>query len=189
MSTLACCCCCCCCWRSFLAYHWRELPQVGFLSRQTHIDFCHDNYNVCRDKHIFVATNTRLSRQKCYLWQLPPMVLSYFFKPCQLLFCCLISLFFFFFFSFLFFFFLLFNFFYFMLVLFWFAFDYLCLRQYFILAWADLFSPFFFFFFFCCCCCCFCFVLFCLFLFCPLFSFSYSFSCCSGLFVDFRTKD
>ena len=56
--------------------HWRELPQVSFLSRQIfyHV-FCSDknmlaatkrlsrqNY-VCRNK-IFVATNTCLSRQK-----------------------------------------------------------------------------------------------------------------------------
>ena len=30
-----------------LSYHWREVPQVSFLSHQT---------RVCRDKHIFVAT-------------------------------------------------------------------------------------------------------------------------------------
>ena len=144
MSTLACRC-CCCCWRSFLAYHWRELPQVGFLSRQTHIDFCHDNYNVCRDKHIFVATNTRLSRQKCYLWQLSPMVLSYFFKPCQLLFCCLISLFSFFF--LLFFLFLLFIFY----ILCWFCFDlhlitYVCVS---ILLWPEQICFLLFCFLFC----------------------------------------
>ena len=31
-------------------YHWRELPQVPFLSRQT----------FCRNKRVFVATNTGL---------------------------------------------------------------------------------------------------------------------------------
>ena len=34
-------------------YHWRELPQVSFLSRHT----------FCRDKHVFVTTNMCLSRQ------------------------------------------------------------------------------------------------------------------------------
>ena len=38
-------------------YRWRELPQVRFLSRQT----------FGRDKHIFVATNMCLSRQKTCL--------------------------------------------------------------------------------------------------------------------------
>ena len=86
-------------------YHWRELPQVSFLSRQM---FCHDKHvfvarknvfcriksmlaamkvlsrqNFCRDKYsswqarvcrakCFVATSILLSRQKGYLWQLPP---------------------------------------------------------------------------------------------------------------------
>ena len=38
-------------------YRWRELPRVRFLSRQT----------FGRDKHIFVATNMCLSRQKTCL--------------------------------------------------------------------------------------------------------------------------
>ena len=59
-----------------LYYHWRELPQVSFLSRQIR-RLCRDksmlvlsrqNY-VCGDKYLsrqntcFVATNTHLSRQ------------------------------------------------------------------------------------------------------------------------------
>ena len=39
--------------RQPLPYHWRELPQVSFLSRQT----------FCRDKHTFVTTRHVLSRQ------------------------------------------------------------------------------------------------------------------------------
>ena len=35
-------------------YHWLELPQVSFLSRQT---------GVCRDKHVFVTTKLCLSPQ------------------------------------------------------------------------------------------------------------------------------
>ena len=120
-------------------YHWRELPQVSFLSRQSFLllsrqrvcrnktgllsrqkygccdktfvetklknsqnifylsrqnksfvaiklrkyHFCRDKSffatnvfvatNVCWDKRNFVATNTCLSRQKLYLWQLPSM--------------------------------------------------------------------------------------------------------------------
>ena len=46
--------------RTLETYHWRELPQIAFWSRQT---------RVCRDKNA-----TCLSRQKCYLWQLPPMI-------------------------------------------------------------------------------------------------------------------
>ena len=46
-------------------YHWRELPQVSFLSRQTRI--CRAKYlsrqKFCREKHTFVAINTCLSRQ------------------------------------------------------------------------------------------------------------------------------
>ena len=34
-----------------VSYHWRELPQVSFWSRQK---FCGE---FCRDKHVFVATN------------------------------------------------------------------------------------------------------------------------------------
>ena len=34
---------------------------------------CH-KYHFCRDKHVFVATKL-LSRQKWYLWQLPPVIL------------------------------------------------------------------------------------------------------------------
>ena len=51
--------------------------SIIFLSRQ--IRDCRDKTRllsgqkyVCRDKHIFVATNVILSRQKWYLWQLPP---------------------------------------------------------------------------------------------------------------------
>ena len=41
-----------------VSYHWRELPQVSFLSRQT----------FCRDKHVrqnmsFISTKICLSRQ------------------------------------------------------------------------------------------------------------------------------
>ena len=59
------------------AYHWRELPQVSFLSRQkfwrdkhmfdaTKHVFCHDKSMFFRDKYIFVATkhfSKVLSRQ------------------------------------------------------------------------------------------------------------------------------
>ena len=79
-------------------YHWRELPQVSFLSTQntsfvateiclrhvfvaTNISrdksmlvateiFVATEIYVYRDKHTFVAT-TVLSRQKLHLWQLP----------------------------------------------------------------------------------------------------------------------
>ena len=65
-------------------YHWLELLQVSLKDL-----FCHDKHafvswqNFCRDKIMFVATSillcfvttiTRLSWQKLYLWQLPPMV-------------------------------------------------------------------------------------------------------------------
>ena len=72
---------------SLSQYHWRELPQVSFLntrlprqntsfvatkvclSRQNVLS--RQNY-VCCDKR-FVVTSIFLSRQKLYLWQLPPM--------------------------------------------------------------------------------------------------------------------
>ena len=38
-------------------YHWRELPQVSFLSRE----------RFCPDKHVFVATNMCLSHDKARL--------------------------------------------------------------------------------------------------------------------------
>ena len=53
-------------------YHWRELPQVSFLSRQAY--FCGNKRRVCFNKHLFVATKTCMSRQKWYLWQLPPLI-------------------------------------------------------------------------------------------------------------------
>ena len=34
-----------------------------------------DVFCVCRDKHVFVATKL-LSREKLYLWQLPPMIVG-----------------------------------------------------------------------------------------------------------------
>ena len=54
-------------------YHWRELPQVSFLSRQKYA--CHlsrKNYvcrdktrqKFCRDKHTFVATKDVFCRDK-----------------------------------------------------------------------------------------------------------------------------
>ena len=58
------------------SYHWRELPQVSFLSRQK---FCRDKImfvatNICRDKNIFchnkhdfVATSVLLSRQAYFV--------------------------------------------------------------------------------------------------------------------------
>ena len=69
-----------------LPYHWRELPQVSFLSRETSVcrdktrllprqkyacrdkkHFCRDRHNYfCRDKLIFVATNQCLSRLNRY---------------------------------------------------------------------------------------------------------------------------
>ena len=81
-----------------LTYHWRQLPQVKFLlrqntsfvptnvclprqkklSRQNYV--CRDKIfwlrqaYFCRDKHVFFATKL-LSRQKLYMWQLPPMML------------------------------------------------------------------------------------------------------------------
>ena len=71
-----------------LLYHWRELPQLSFLSRQTgvcldkhvfvetkHV-FCRDKIMFvetiflrqifCRNKHVFFATSILLSRQKTY---------------------------------------------------------------------------------------------------------------------------
>ena len=80
--------------------------------------FCRDKHNFvatkdvfCRNKHVFVATNTcfiatkLLSRQKLYLWQLPPIIALRFplahrrkifsfgvffvlFFMCQRIFCC-----------------------------------------------------------------------------------------------------
>ena len=47
-------------------YHWRELPQVSFLSRQM---FCRDKIMFvatkyfCHDKHVFVAKKKCLSKQ------------------------------------------------------------------------------------------------------------------------------
>ena len=50
-------------------YHWRELPQVSFLSRQM---FCRDkqlfvSQMCCRDKHVFVATKHVICRNKSML--------------------------------------------------------------------------------------------------------------------------
>ena len=57
---------------------------TNFFSRQTRVCrykrlFCRNKSmfvptKVFRDKKMFVATNTLLSRQKLYLWQLPPMI-------------------------------------------------------------------------------------------------------------------
>ena len=67
---------------STVAYHWWQRPQVSFLSWQK---FRHDKVtklvmtNVCHDKSYvatkmcFSVTNTGLSWQKWYMWQLPPM--------------------------------------------------------------------------------------------------------------------
>ena len=62
------------------SYHWREVPQVSFLSHQTRV--CRDKQIFvatidvfCRDKHVFVTTKL-FSRQKLYLWQLPPMTVQ-----------------------------------------------------------------------------------------------------------------
>ena len=81
-------------------YHWRELPQGSFLSRQksfvdkylsqqtrachnkTHLlsrqkykhNFVATSILLSRQKMCFVMTNTCLSRQKWYLWQLPPVI-------------------------------------------------------------------------------------------------------------------
>ena len=90
---------------SVVDYHWRELPQVSFLSRQkyacrnktfvaTKLCLSRQNIfvatNICCEKHVFVATNILLSpqktclstntcflsRQKWYLWQLPPVIVD-----------------------------------------------------------------------------------------------------------------
>ena len=55
-------------------YHWRELPQVSFLSRQNAY-FCHDKTHLlsrqkyaCRDKnnkHVFFVTNICRSKRFC----------------------------------------------------------------------------------------------------------------------------
>ena len=45
-------------------YHWRELPQGSFLSRQK---LCCDKH-VCRDKHIFVVTKVLLQQTRLLLW-------------------------------------------------------------------------------------------------------------------------
>ena len=65
--------------RTAVACHWRELPQVSFLSRQT---FCRDKLTrvcrdrrcllsrqkyVCRDRHIFVATKLLYLSRQTYL--------------------------------------------------------------------------------------------------------------------------
>ena len=47
---------------SLALYHWRELPQVWFLSRQKDVFLSRQN--------VFVATKL-LSRQTSYWWQLP----------------------------------------------------------------------------------------------------------------------
>ena len=59
----------------FVTYHWRELPQVSCLSRQTRVcrdkhvfvatKVCLSRQTFCRDKHIFVAASLLLSRQTC----------------------------------------------------------------------------------------------------------------------------
>ena len=83
-------------WSSQVNYHWRELPEVWFSSRQ----------KLCRDKHVLVAdktclllqqkytchdesfamtyfccnktfvTTNILSQKKSHLWQLPPMTVN-----------------------------------------------------------------------------------------------------------------
>ena len=62
------------------------LVVTKHLSWQTRVcqdkqNFCHDKHTfvakkdiLCSHKHVFVAINTCLSRQKIYLWQLPPMI-------------------------------------------------------------------------------------------------------------------
>ena len=68
-------------------YHWQELPQYVIVATKnvfvaTKI-FCRNKHTfvttkVLRIKHTFVATKDVflcLSRQKWYLWQLPPMIL------------------------------------------------------------------------------------------------------------------
>ena len=46
-----------------LTYHWRELPQVSFLSQQnTSFVATKACSNICCDKHNFVTTNTCLSQ-------------------------------------------------------------------------------------------------------------------------------
>ena len=57
--------------------HWRELPHVSFLSRQNTsfaaTKVCLPRQNFYRDKIMFAGTKV-LTRQKWYLWQLPPVI-------------------------------------------------------------------------------------------------------------------
>ena len=47
---------------SHATYHWRELPKVSFLSRQTCV--CRNRTVFCRVKSMLVATNTYACRDK-----------------------------------------------------------------------------------------------------------------------------
>ena len=67
------------CFSSFfhaVVYHWRELPQVSFLSRKVFV-FVATKHVFCRDKSLLVETNlccgkhTCLSRQKMILVAAP----------------------------------------------------------------------------------------------------------------------
>ena len=49
--------------------------QVNVLSRQKY--FVATSILLWRQKLCFVSTNTRLSRQKLFLWQLPPVISSW----------------------------------------------------------------------------------------------------------------
>ena len=52
----------------------KNVSRENCLSRQIATKIiCLSRQKFYRDKHIFVATDTCLSRQKLYLWQLPPM--------------------------------------------------------------------------------------------------------------------
>ena len=61
-----------------VVYQWPGLPQVSVLLRQN-TSFFRDRSMLAlsRQNTSFVATNTCLSRQKWYSWQLPPMPVVY----------------------------------------------------------------------------------------------------------------
>ena len=62
-------------------YHWRELPQVSFLSWQTHV--CHDKHVFITTKHIFchnksvLVTKTFVATKLCLSWQIFVMTTNF----------------------------------------------------------------------------------------------------------------
>ena len=70
----------------FIATNVILLTRQAYFCRDKHLSqqkFCRGKHTFvvtkgmfCCDKHVFVTTNTCLSRQKLYLWQLPPMIVG-----------------------------------------------------------------------------------------------------------------